>query len=88
MKFITSTAIVLVASATIANAFLPKVVSSTSSSALFATVESSTGTKKTTLKPPKKVEDLATGTEELYGKNVQTTYGYVSWQCLFYRSTV
>ena len=79
MKFITSTAIVLVASATMADAFLPKVVSSsTSSSALFATVESSTGTKKTTLKPPKKVEDLATGTEELYGKNVQTTYGYVS----------
>jgi hypothetical protein len=29
------------------------------------------------LKPPKKVADLSETSEDLYGQNVQTTYGYV-----------
>jgi hypothetical protein len=32
---------------------------------------------ETQLKPPKKVADLAKTSEDLYNKNVQTTYGYV-----------
>jgi hypothetical protein len=32
----------------------------------------------TGLKPPQKIADLATTTQDLYGKSVQSTYGYVT----------
>jgi hypothetical protein len=55
-----------------ATSFVPVAsASSRSSTSLAATVE------KAKLVPPKKVQDLATGTEDLYKKSVQETYGYV-----------
>jgi hypothetical protein len=44
-------------------------LSSSSSSALKATVE------RTTLIPPMKVADLATTSKDIYDENVQCTYG-------------
>lgn len=49
-------------------AFAP-VTTARSTTALHATIEN------TKLVPPKKVEDLAETAQDLYGKNVQTTYG-------------
>jgi hypothetical protein len=51
-----------------AAAFAP-VTTARPTTALHATIEN------TKLVPPKKVEDLAETAQELYGKNVQTTYG-------------
>ena len=62
----------LIALATVASgsyAFVPRSTEARTPSSLFATVE------KTKLVPPKKVEDLASTTKDLYDKNVQTTYG-------------
>jgi hypothetical protein len=39
----------------------------------------------TRMKPPQKITDLATTTQDLYGKNVQSTYGYVRRMKLCYR---
>eukprot|EP00429_Kryptoperidinium_foliaceum_P001647 CAMPEP_0176008864 /NCGR_PEP_ID=MMETSP0120_2-20121206/3959_1 /TAXON_ID=160619 /ORGANISM="Kryptoperidinium foliaceum, Strain CCMP 1326" /LENGTH=457 /DNA_ID=CAMNT_0017341651 /DNA_START=18 /DNA_END=1391 /DNA_ORIENTATION=+ len=53
---------------TSASAFAP-VSRSATTTALHATIEN------TKLVPPKKIEDLATTTADLYAQNVQTTYG-------------
>jgi hypothetical protein len=51
--------------------FAPAASSRSDSALSMASVEA------TRLKPPQKIADLATNTQELYGQNVQSTYGYV-----------
>jgi hypothetical protein len=51
--------------------FAPAVSSRSDSALSMASIEA------TRLKPPQKIADLATTTQDVYGRSVQSTYGYV-----------